>query len=43
MAQGWSVQWKSVVDMAFCAASGLPAAPVPGGGFTKNSSGSLTP
>ena len=29
--------------MAVCAASGLPAAPVPGGGSTKNPSGSLTP
>ncbi len=29
--------------MAFWAASGLPAAPVPGGGVAKWVSGSLTP
>src|ERR1043165_449015 len=43
MAHGCNVQWNSVVAIAVCTASGLPGAPVPGGGVAKCVSGSATP
>src|SRR5687768_9059220 len=43
MAHGCSVQWNSVVAIAVCTASGLPASPVPGGGVARWATGSATP